>query len=133
MGKSYYGRFERVILKLEYRQHQAFAEGSERETDFLRKATRLWNWIDSQRDCEDLWRTMAERLPMAFRDPENVNSMRFTYARSTTAAWDAATRRYDHYEYRWLFATAKKAAIARGLNEREAERAADRETWRFKL
>lgn len=81
MSKSYSGRFERVLLKLEYRQHQVFAEGTGNEFDFLRHATRLWNWIDTQRDCERLWRTMAKRLPMSFVNPDNVNSMRFTYGK----------------------------------------------------
>lgn len=45
----------------------------------LRDVTRLWNWIDDQYDCEYLWSLLAIYCPWAFVDPNDVNTMKFTY------------------------------------------------------
>jgi hypothetical protein len=46
----------------------------------LRRATRLWNYIDRIADPEPCWKTMVELLPDCFCDG-CVNNMKFTYAR----------------------------------------------------
>tara|TARA_R100000008_G_scaffold85299_1_gene74857 strand:- start:869 stop:1204 length:336 start_codon:yes stop_codon:yes gene_type:complete len=41
--------------------------------------TRLWNWADHEADGTPYWDTLKARFPLAFRDPSNTNSLRFTY------------------------------------------------------
>ena len=45
----------------------------------LRNATRLWNWIDHQKNPERLWAVMLIEIPWVFRDATSPNTMRFTY------------------------------------------------------
>jgi hypothetical protein len=45
----------------------------------LKDATRLWNWIDHQDEPSELWDTMTRYMPWAFRDPDNADSIKFTY------------------------------------------------------
>ena len=49
----------------------------------LVNATRLWNAIDGldpfSNQCELLWGVMLDVIPWAFRNPNEINSMRFTY------------------------------------------------------
>jgi hypothetical protein len=41
--------------------------------------TRLWNWADHEADGTPYWDILKARFPLAFRDPSNTNSLRFTY------------------------------------------------------
>ena len=41
--------------------------------------TRLWNWADHEADGTPYWDILKARFPLAFRDPSNTNSVRFTY------------------------------------------------------
>ena len=41
--------------------------------------TRLWNWADQEADGTPYWDILKVRFPLAFRDPSNTNSVRFTY------------------------------------------------------
>lgn len=38
------------------------------------QAVRLWNWIDSQRDCDALWAVMVDQAPQFFKgaDPNSI-------------------------------------------------------------
>jgi len=45
----------------------------------LKDATRLWNFADHQTDAEFYWSILSELCPWAFSNPENYNSLHFTY------------------------------------------------------
>lgn len=45
----------------------------------LKNATRLWNWIDHQDEPEPLWCIMTGLVSWAFDDPNDPNTVRFTY------------------------------------------------------
>lgn len=65
----------RIIRKIQKQQ-------SVHNTDCLVNATRLWNAIDGIMEPEYYWQLMTLHLPWAFRNPNEINSMRFTYRKS---------------------------------------------------
>ena len=56
----------------------------------LQKVTKIWNWIDGG-DVQEAglspelwWDVLRTECPWAFSDPDDTNSCKFTYGRSTT-------------------------------------------------
>lgn len=45
----------------------------------LKQATRLWNWVDCQSNCDELWDVMVKEVPLAFSDLNNPCSIKFAY------------------------------------------------------